>query len=157
MTLGVHALHVSGVVALLDRPNVGVGVASANRASAEQSDTGTGGGTDRGISRRRAERRACRGTDCGAGRSAGDRATHRGLLSRNACGLKRELSAEGVVRLELLEGLTRAGQHHHARTCWDCRAGAKDEGQRREDDNRPLHCDLAGTLIQGSVHVCTPG
>jgi hypothetical protein len=157
MALGVHALHVAGVVTLLDRPNVGVGVASADRASAEQPDAGTGGGADRRISRRRAERRACRGTDCGADRSAGDRATHRGLLSRDAGRLKRELSANGVVRLELLEGSTRAGQDHHARTCRDGRAGAKDKGQRRDDDNRPLHCDLAGTLIQGSVHVCTPG
>jgi hypothetical protein len=107
-------LHVTGVVPLLNRADVGISVASADRAAAEQPDSCACGGADRWIAGRCAERRTRGGPDGGADRSARDRAADGSPLRRDAGRLKRELSAGGIVSLELLEGFARAWENHHA-------------------------------------------
>src|SRR5262245_6214649 len=113
MALGVHALHISDVVALLHRRLRGVGTTRANGGATKEATAGADG--------RAGGWAACRGADRGTGyrpNNGSDGGAADGALADRALGgrsrlLRRPLAAKRVVGLELFEALAVPRQHHH--------------------------------------------
>src|SRR5205807_373263 len=86
----------------------------------------------------RADRRAERGPEHGPDGRAGDGVPGARLVDARADLLRGKLATDGVVPLELLEGLSGPGQHHHGGAL-----GHRDTGAHGEaHDNRGRECLL---------------
>jgi hypothetical protein len=100
IALGLHALRIGDVVALLHRRRLLIGLVRAIGRTAQKADAGADGGAHPGIAGRGAEQRAGGRTANGGRRGRAGGAAEAGLRGLVALVL-REVAAHGVIILEL--------------------------------------------------------
>ena len=105
VALRIHALHVGGVVALLDGGVRGIGAARTDCRTAKNTNARPHGGARSRTACRGAERSTGGGTEQGPDRGATDGALRRRPVRRRPRLLQSPLLADRVVALELLEAL----------------------------------------------------
>jgi hypothetical protein len=140
VTLRVHALLISYVVATLRFPSIcltSIGAYSrARKKSATRPDGCTGARIARG------------GPDGSAKASSQERPTYSScrrvlidrLLRCQANLLARPQPAARVLGLKYLEGLSRGGKHHHTWACRDSRASSQDQQHHKQEKaSRVIH------------------
>ena len=138
MTLRVHALLISHVVALLQSARRSIRRTCARRGSEEEARACADRSTIPA-----ADERAGNGTHCGADNCAPHATIDGGLLGRCATDLAaRVLAAVVIVVAKLVEALAASRQHRDARPGW--RNGHA--GRRKERDCRDCNNVRAATL-----------
>jgi hypothetical protein len=129
-----------------------LGLPCPNRGSANQPGAGTDGRPSGRISGSGADGCASRGAHSGTDDRAGGRAARGRLTGCRAGLLRRPLTADGIVDLELFECLRAAWQDHHARAARYRGTRAEHQRERRDGEEASPQCwALAGTFTQGSA------
>ena len=148
VALGVHALHICHVVAMLHGPRCVRCAIGARGRAAEQPDSRTDGSAGGRIASCCTNCSASSGTEDRSDGGSAERSVGRCLIRRCAGLLRRPLTAHRIVVSELLEVLPFAGQHHHIRTRGQSRASCQKQSGYDWEQPKFRHLRLRVPLLR---------